>query len=84
MRESCQTVRGESMDGSHESTVKCSKQTLDSDEAAGVCLRHTIWPSTRKIEGRNCLRNLHLQRHGDNLHILFSNNVLYRDMYLYL
>ena len=35
----------------------------------GVCPRHTIWQRITKMEGDNsCRYNLHLQRHGLNLH----------------
>ena len=68
-QESHQTVQRETMDEIHKSTVKCSKQTPDSDLARSFCPRHTIWQRIMKMEGDNsCHCNLHMQRHGPNLH----------------
>ncbi|CDQ89762.1 unnamed protein product [Oncorhynchus mykiss] len=58
---------GESLRMSPNKVQSSDQQTLDSDVARGFCPRHTIWQS--KMEGDNSFRyNLHLQRHGPNLH----------------
>lgn len=44
------TVRTESTDESHKSTIKCSKQTPDSDVARSFWLWHTIWEIITKMK----------------------------------
>ena len=57
-----------STDETQKSPVECSKQTPDSDVALDFWPRTTIWQRMTKIGDNSCRYNLHLQRHGPNLH----------------